>query len=107
MSPTRARPSSARRWKAYRRKRSSPGVANNSGKPCKQHVVPSLPRLTQRNKNRIRSSWRHDPIFITPGSVYLWKKQYDQAIAEAERAIALDFNFADAYTLLGETLKFA
>ena len=26
------------------------------------------------------------------GFVYLWKKQYEQAIAEAERAIALDPN---------------
>ena len=33
------------------------------------------------------------------GSVYLWKKQYDQAIAETERAIALDPNFADGYAL--------
>jgi adenylate cyclase len=43
----------------------------------------------------------------TLGTVYLWKKQYDQAIAEAERAIALDSNFAEAYTSLGEILKFA
>src|SRR4030095_10064024 len=32
---------------------------------------------------------------------------YDQAIAEEERAIALDSNFAEAYTWLGEILKFA
>ena len=44
---------------------------------------------------------------MTLGSVYLWKKQYDQAIAEAERAIALDPNIAEAYTWLGETLNFA
>ncbi|HJY81109.1 MAG TPA: adenylate/guanylate cyclase domain-containing protein [Candidatus Binatia bacterium] len=41
------------------------------------------------------------------GVVYLWKKQYDQAIAEAKRAIALDSNLADAYVWLGEILKFA
>src|SRR5262249_23524152 len=36
---------------------------------------------------------------------YLWKKQYEQAIAEAERAIALDANLTDAYVWLGETLR--
>jgi adenylate cyclase len=33
------------------------------------------------------------------GTVYLWLKQYDQAITATERAIALDPNFADAYAL--------
>jgi tetratricopeptide (TPR) repeat protein len=42
---------------------------------------------------------------VTLGTIYLWKKQYDRAIAEGERAIALDANFAEAYTWLGETLK--
>jgi adenylate cyclase len=40
------------------------------------------------------------------GTAYLWKKQHAQAIAEAERAIALDANFAEAYISLAETLKF-
>jgi adenylate cyclase len=35
---------------------------------------------------------------------YLWKKQYDQAIAAAERAIALDPNNADGYANLGSIL---
>jgi tetratricopeptide (TPR) repeat protein len=39
--------------------------------------------------------------------VYLWKKQHDQAIAEAERAIALDPNNADGYGNLGNILPFA
>jgi adenylate cyclase len=37
----------------------------------------------------------------------LWKKQHDQAIAEAERAIALDPNEADGYARLGTPLSFA
>ena len=35
------------------------------------------------------------------GQVYLWKKQHEQAIAEAERAIALDPNDAEGYANLG------
>jgi adenylate cyclase len=38
------------------------------------------------------------------GRVSLWKKQHDQAIAEAERAIALDPNHADSYAWLGAIL---
>jgi len=39
------------------------------------------------------------------GWVYLWKdRQYEQAIAEAERAIALDSNNADSYMALAEIL---
>ncbi len=36
--------------------------------------------------------------------VYLWKKQHEQAIVEAERAIALDPNGADGYWILGRFL---
>ncbi|MFQ5520208.1 MAG: tetratricopeptide repeat protein [Candidatus Methylomirabilia bacterium] len=39
--------------------------------------------------------------------VYLWKKQHEQAIAEAERAIALAPNDADGYAELGEILNWA
>jgi adenylate cyclase len=39
--------------------------------------------------------------------VYLWKKQHEQAIAEAERAIAFDPNDAENYAALGNILIFA
>jgi tetratricopeptide (TPR) repeat protein len=39
------------------------------------------------------------------GSVYLWQKQYEQAIAEMERAIALDPNDAWSYAALAEVLS--
>ena len=42
-------------------------------------------------------------IFL--GSVYLWQKQYDQAMAEMERAIALDPNDAWGYAALAEMLS--
>ena len=39
--------------------------------------------------------------------VYLWQKQYDRAITEAEQALALDPNDAEGYETLGEILSFA
>src|SRR5262249_47958001 len=39
--------------------------------------------------------------------VYLWKKQHEQAIAEAERAVAFDPNDAGNYAALGNILIFA
>jgi tetratricopeptide (TPR) repeat protein len=39
------------------------------------------------------------------GYVYLWQKQYEQALAEMERAIALDPNSADSYAGLAEVLS--
>ena len=42
------------------------------------------------------------------GWLYLWsKRQYDRAIAEGQRAIAIDPNYADGYLFLGEILTFA
>ncbi|MBI3304323.1 MAG: adenylate/guanylate cyclase domain-containing protein, partial [Deltaproteobacteria bacterium] len=41
------------------------------------------------------------------GWAYVWKKQHDQAIAEGERAIALDSNNADSYVALAEVLNLA
>jgi tetratricopeptide (TPR) repeat protein len=40
------------------------------------------------------------------GAIYLFKKQYDQAIAELERAIAVDPNFADGHWRMGDVLNF-
>jgi len=39
--------------------------------------------------------------------VYLWQKQHDRAIAEAEQALTLDPNEAEGYETLGEILSFA
>jgi tetratricopeptide (TPR) repeat protein len=39
------------------------------------------------------------------GTVALWQKQYEQAIAEGERAVALNPNLADSYAALAETLS--
>ena len=37
----------------------------------------------------------------------MWKKQYEQAVAEAERATILDPNEAEGYVWLGEILAMA
>jgi tetratricopeptide (TPR) repeat protein len=42
---------------------------------------------------------------MTLGTVYLWQKQYEQAIAEMERAITLDPHDARSYAWLAETLS--
>jgi adenylate cyclase len=39
--------------------------------------------------------------------VNLWRRQHDDSIRQAERAIALDPNFADGYAALGHILHFA
>lgn len=44
---------------------------------------------------------------IAMGSVYLWKKQHEHAIAEFERAIVLDPNFAVGHARLGWVLHYA
>ena len=41
------------------------------------------------------------------GHVYLWKREYTQAITEAERAVALAPDEADSYEWLAEVLNFA
>ena len=56
----------SRRSKAYRRKRSSRGVAKSSEKPCKRRVARSLLHRAKRNKNRISSSSPHKKIFVLP-----------------------------------------
>ena len=39
------------------------------------------------------------------GNVYTWKQQHDQAIAEGERAIALDPNNADSYVFVAQSFN--
>ncbi len=54
---------------------------------------------------------RMDPLlpqvhFVT-GQVDLFRRRHEQAIAAAQRAIAVDSNYADAYALLAWTLSYA
>jgi adenylate cyclase len=41
------------------------------------------------------------------GWIHLWRKEHDQAIAEAERCLSLDPNNAEGHVRLGHTLDFA
>jgi adenylate cyclase len=45
------------------------------------------------------------PGHRTLGDVYLWQKQYEPALAEMDRAVALDPNLAESYAFLAETLS--
>ena len=45
------------------------------------------------------------PGHVILGYIYLWQKQYEPALAEMERGIALDPNDAVSYTVLAETLS--
>jgi adenylate cyclase len=47
----------------------------------------------------------HWAAHMNLGYVYLWQKQYEQALAEMERAIALDPNEAWSYAALAEVLS--
>src|ERR671918_1442614 len=38
---------------------------------------------------------------------HLWRRQFDDSIAEGRRAIAIDPNYADGYMLLSHTLIYA
>ena len=42
----------------------------------------------------------------TLGSLYLMTRQYDKAVAQGEKAVALDPNSAYAYAMLGKTLRY-
>ena len=44
---------------------------------------------------------------ILLGKIYLWKKQHDLSIAEAEKTMALNPNNADGLASLGESMSFA
>jgi TolB-like protein len=41
------------------------------------------------------------------GSIYLFQRQYDKAIAEGQRAISIDPNFADGYAILSQTMCYS
>jgi adenylate cyclase len=45
--------------------------------------------------------------YVLLAQIYLWKKEHDTAIADAEKAIALAPNNADGYETLGEVLGWA
>ncbi|HEV8714698.1 MAG TPA: tetratricopeptide repeat protein, partial [Candidatus Binatia bacterium] len=45
------------------------------------------------------------PAHMSLGSAYLWQQQYERAMTEMERVVALDPNSAGGYALLAETLS--
>ncbi|MGE0825266.1 MAG: tetratricopeptide repeat protein, partial [Candidatus Binatia bacterium] len=95
-------------------------LANCTAPPGKKHERRSV---DTRRLNRPYCGWQRENIghpvnfeYLDDalpgphrllGTVSVWKKQYEQAIAEGKRAIALDPNDADGYVTLGEILRFA
>ncbi|MHC4537156.1 MAG: tetratricopeptide repeat protein [Planctomycetota bacterium] len=49
----------------------------------------------------------HDGPHSLLAVIYMLKRQYDKALSEAERAVALNPNASDAYMILGTTLGFS
>ena len=74
--------------------------------PFNRVRMPRRWRRRWRRRNGSLPSMTH-PSGVTWAwaTVYLWQKQYEQAIAEMERAIALDPNLALSYAFLAETLS--
>ncbi|NNL43193.1 MAG: tetratricopeptide repeat protein [Desulfobacterales bacterium] len=69
--------------------------------------VQSLDRAFNYAQSAISMNDLEPKAHLLLGKVYLWKKQHDQAIAEAEKTIALNPNNADGLASLGEILVFA
>jgi adenylate cyclase len=63
-------------------------------------------RRWRRRNGTVALNESSAPCHTLLGSVYLWQKQYDQAISSVERAIALDPNDAWGYTVLAEVLGY-
>ncbi len=69
--------------------------------------VQSLDEAFQAGKAAIALDDSLPVAHTTLGEVYLWKKQHDQAVVEAERAVAVAPSNADSYFYLGSILIFA
>jgi adenylate cyclase len=61
-------------------------------------------RLAQKHVAMDESS---APAHLILGNVYMFKREHDKAIAECERAIALDPNYPQGYMFLADALTFA
>ena len=70
----------------------------NRGAQTLEEALAAVQRVITLNDT---SPWGH----VGLGYVYLWQKEYEQTIAELERAIALDPNLALSYAFLAETLS--
>ena len=69
------------------------------------------PETLQRALELAQQAIAHDDSLAGPhsllGQVYLWKKEHERAIAEAERAVGLAPNDADSYETLAEVLAWS
>lgn len=83
------------------------GIRARQPKALRTHLNAPVCIVYDRSAQRSHWSgccWR-PPRLVRLGSAYLWQKQYEQAHAEMERAIALNPNDAVGYADLAETLS--
>jgi adenylate cyclase len=71
------------------------------------HDPHTLDRAFQLEQQAIALDDSLPVAHMSLGETYLYKKQYDQATAEAERAIALDPNSAVGYRALADIMDFS
>src|SRR2546430_2458855 len=69
------------------------------------------PETLERAFELAQQAIAHDDSLAGPhsllGQVYLWRKEHERAIAQAERAVALAPNGADGYETLAEVLAWS
>jgi TolB-like protein/class 3 adenylate cyclase/tetratricopeptide (TPR) repeat protein len=68
-----------------------------------------LPDARSRVKKHLQMAMKNPTPYVhyAVGKTRLYQRRYDEAIAEAERAITLDPNYPDGYFLMGWILTFA
>ncbi len=71
------------------------------------HYPQSLERASEFAETAIGLDESVPDAYCLLASIYLWKKQHEQAIAVSKRSIELNPNYADAIAGLGDILSFA
>jgi TolB-like protein/Flp pilus assembly protein TadD len=66
----------------------------------------SFKKLTESAKKGLALDDSQPSLHALQSQIYISKKQFDKAASEGERAVSLNPSYADAYVLLGHTLRY-